>query len=496
MDGPVSRSPDRRFKVLVVDDEPYMLQAWQKMLEHQSCEIRTLPDGSRVLDSVAGWRPDVVLLDMRLPGKSGVELLQEIKDADLECEIVMMTAYASVETAVEAVKLGAYDYLTKPFVDIDAATLTVLKAARHKRLVERNRELESLLDVQGSFEGFVGQSAQMRKVFELIEGVAYSASTVLIQGESGTGKELVARAVHHRSPRRSCPFVAINCTALTDTLLESELFGHEKGAFTGATCTKRGLFEVCDGGSIFLDEIGGVPAATQVKLLRVLQEGEMKRVGSNEIRRVDVRVIAATNMDLAKAKREGTFREDLFYRLNVITIELPPLRERAGDVPLLALHFMRKHNQRTGKSLVGIQPQTMALLEGHSWPGNVRELENVIERAVVLGRGPEIAMADLPESLRRVRTVASRSELSFADLPFREARQMAMGDFEQRYLVEVLGRSDGNVSQAARLAGMDRSNFKRVMKKHGVQPDQFANRGSGQGSPAHEDTREHRGDAR
>jgi DNA-binding NtrC family response regulator len=461
-------------KVLVVDDELFMLQAWKNILKNHECEIRTLSDGTDVVATVERWRPDVTILDIRMPHVSGIELLKEIKSRDLPTEVVMMTAYATVETAVEAVKAGAFDYLTKPFANIESAALTVLKAGRHKRLVQRNRELESLLDVRDSFEGLVGSSPQMQRVFELIDGVAYSTTTILIQGESGTGKELVSRGIHHRSPRRSRPFVAVNCSALTDTLLESELFGHEKGSFTGATTTKRGLFEVADGGSIFLDEIGQVPPPTQVKLLRVLQEGELKRVGSSEIRKVDVRVIAATNVDLARATQEGMFREDLFYRLNVITITLPPLRDRAEDIPLLALHFLRKHNARTGKNLEGVGTRAMEALERHSWPGNVRELENVIERAIVLGRGQEIALRDLPESMHGPLPARRDSGTPLAELPYRKAKEVAMGEFDRRYITELLNQTGGNVSQASRMAGMDRSNFRRVMKRYGMESGDFA----------------------
>ncbi|MBW1810157.1 MAG: sigma-54-dependent Fis family transcriptional regulator [Deltaproteobacteria bacterium] len=461
-------------KVLVVDDEPYMLQAWKKILEGHECEIRTLSDAGDVLSVVERWRPDVTVMDIRMPQVSGIDLLRQIKSQDLPTEVVMMTAYATVETAVEAVKSGAYDYLTKPFSNIEAAALTVLKAGRHKRLVQRNRELESMLDVRDSFEGLVGSSPQMERVFELIDGVAYSSSTILVQGESGTGKELVARAIHHRSPRRARPFVAVNCAALTDTLLESELFGHEKGSFTGATRAKRGLFEVADGGSIFLDEIGQVPQPTQVKLLRVLQEGELKRVGSSEIRSVDVRVITATHVDLVKATQAGEFREDLFYRLNVITITLPPLRERTEDIPLLALHFLRKHNARTGKNLEGISPEAMEILERYSWQGNVRELENVIERAVVLGRGREVEARDLPESMRGPLPPRRETGTPLAELPYRKAKEIALGEFDRRYMTEILSQTSGNVSQASRRAGMDRSNFRRVMKRYNMDPADFS----------------------
>jgi len=469
-------------RVLVVDDEPVILQAWKKILAGHACEIRTLSDGSDVLAAVSGFRPDVVLLDIRLPHASGVDLLRDIKQDHADTEVVMMTAYATVETAVEAVKRGAYDFLTKPFTNIEAAALTVVKAGQHRRLVLRNQELENLVEMSDSFEGLVGSSPAMRAVFETIESVAYSTSTVLVNGESGTGKELVARAIHHRSQRRARPFVAINCSALTESLLESELFGHEKGAFTGASSAKRGLFEVCDGGSIFLDEIGDIPLSTQVKLLRVLQEGEIRRVGANDIRRVDVRVIAATNADLDAARDAGSFREDLYYRLKVISLDVPPLRDRLEDIPLLAFHFLKKFSKRNNKDLHGFTPDAMDLLGRHSWPGNVRELENAIERAVVLGRANEIQVADLPVEVKQPRPARRGATTLLVDLPFRKAREVASREFEEQYLCELLSLTGGNVSEASRRAGMDRSNFRRVMKKNGLDPKRFADDCHGNGA--------------
>src|SRR6516165_1406081 len=365
----------RRARVLVVDDEPSLLRALESPIA--------------ATQQLAQEDFDVALLDIKMPDLSGLELLAAVKHRRPEVEVIMMTGHATVETALAAVKAGAYDYLTKPFEDVELVARAVGKAAERKMLFDRNRELERKLSERepGPGEGLVGSSPGIREVTRMIEAVAYSAATVLVTGESGTGKELVARALHARSPRRAQPFVALNCGALTETLLESELFGHVKGAFTGAQRDQRGLFDAADGGTIFLDEIGDIPLATQVRLLRVLQEGEIKRVGSADAVKVDVRVIAATHRDLPKLVKAGKFREDLFYRLNVINIPLPPLRERVEDVPLLAHHFLRRYAERLSKRVRSVSPEAIELLSGYRWPGNVRELENAIERAVVLCRG-------------------------------------------------------------------------------------------------------------
>jgi two-component system response regulator HydG len=309
----------------------------------------------------------------------------------------------------------------------------------------------------------------MQAVFRLIEGVAYSSATVLIHGESGTGKELAARALHYKSPRADKPFVAVNCSALTETLLESELFGHVRGSFTGAVANKKGLFEAADGGTLFLDEIGDIPPSTQVRLLRALQEGEIKRVGSNDTIKVDVRVIAATNRDLVKAMQEGRFREDLYYRLNVISVQLPPLRERPEDIPLLVQHFLKKYGAKTGKELTRCEPAAMEALTTHRWNGNVRELENVIERAVVLAQGTTLTPADLPPNFGGERAGAEVASSTLAHLPYAQAKKLALRAFERRYLTSVLQRSNGNISLAARQAGVDRSNFRRLLKQYAVE---------------------------
>ncbi|HVP61414.1 MAG TPA: sigma-54 dependent transcriptional regulator [Myxococcaceae bacterium] len=456
-------------KILVVDDDKVVLRAVTEILQREGYTVVAIDDAVEGLAASKDPTVDVAVLDIRMPHLSGMDLLRAIKQGRPDVEVVMMTAFATVETAVEAVKAGAYDYLTKPFSNIDEVSLTVAKALERKQLKDRTRVLEEQLSVKGQFEDLIGQSGQMRAVFKLVETVSYSSATVLIQGESGTGKELVARAIHYRSPRKDKPFVAVNCSALTDTLLESELFGHVKGSFTGATANKKGLFEAADGGTIFLDEIGDVPPATQVRLLRVLQEGEVKRVGANETIKVDVRVIAASNVDLARAKDQGKFREDLFYRLNVITVSLPPLRDRPEDVPLLAGHFLRMYAGKMGKKVTGISPQAMEALVCHRWMGNVRELENVIERAVVLTSREVVDVEDLPQQLRESPGGGGDVEvLSLAHLPYAEAKRLAMRAFERRYLSALLEKSGHNVSSAARAAGVDRSNFRRLLKQYEV----------------------------
>ena len=459
----------KRAKILVVDDDTVVLKAVTQILQREGYPVVGIDDAVEGLTAAKDPSIDVAVLDINMPNLSGMDLLKAIKAERPDVEVIMMTAYATVETAVEAVKAGAYDYLTKPFENIDDLSLTVGKAAERKSLKDRTRALEEALTVRSQFEDLIGQSGQMRAVFKLVETVSHSTATVLIQGESGTGKELVARAIHFRSQRKDKPFVAVNCSALTETLLESELFGHMKGAFTGATNNKKGLFEAADGGTIFLDEIGDVPPATQVRLLRVLQEGEVKRVGANEPVKVDVRVIAATHVDLAKAKDTGKFREDLFYRLNVITIDLPPLRSRPEDVPLLAHHFLKMYASKLGKTVTGFTPRAMEALTVNRWTGNVRELENVIERAVVLTSNEVLDVEDLPPGFQESPHAGSPVEVfSLAHLPYAQAKRLAMRAFERRYLTALLEKNNNNVSSAARAAGVDRSNFRRLLKQYEV----------------------------
>ncbi|HWZ87868.1 MAG TPA: sigma-54 dependent transcriptional regulator, partial [Polyangiaceae bacterium] len=391
-------------------------------------------------------------------------------------EVIMMTAFGDVETAVKAVRAGAYHFLTKPFRSNDEVVLTVTKAAERRRLVDRALLLERRLEQMEKFGELIGNSPAMQEVYRLAIGVAPTSSTVLILGESGTGKELTARAIHGHSARLNNPFVAVNCSAIPVDLVESELFGHVRGAFTGATATRAGLFESADHGTLFLDEVGDLPPLAQVKLLRALQEGEVKRVGSNETRTVDVRVVAATNVDLRSRISAGRFREDLFYRLNVVPISLPALRERREDIPLLAYHFLQKYASRSGSQVKKISPEAMRLLSAQRWPGNVRELENAVEHAVVFCRDDTMTPAELP--FGRSASVGPAEANGAAgvdpaaqglfDLPYREAKERSLEAFETAYFTGLLARTQGNVSEAARQAGLDRSNFRRAVKRAGV----------------------------
>jgi two-component system response regulator HydG len=462
-------------RVLVVDDEPALLRALEALFRKKGYDVVALDSPIVATQKLAQEDFDVALLDIKMPHLSGLELLTAVKHRRPEIEVIMMTGHATVETALAAVKAGAYDYLTKPFDDVELVARSVAKAAERKALFDRNRQLESQLrDKQGvaGTEGLVGNSAPIREVVRMIEAVAYSSTTVLVTGESGTGKELVARALHARSPRKSQPFVALNCGALTETLLESELFGHVKGAFTGAQRDQKGLFDAADGGTIFLDEIGDIPLATQVRLLRVLQEGELKRVGSADSVRVDVRVIAATHRDLPKLVKAGKFREDLFYRLNVINIPLPSLRDRVEDIPLLAHHFLRRYADRLAKKVRTLTPDAIELFCGYRWPGNVRELENAIERAVVLCRSEAVTAADLPPAVTGrtaplVREApATGDETAWLSLSYAAAKEQSLRRFEKSYVDALMRACDNNISAAARKAGMDRSNFKRVLRKY------------------------------
>jgi DNA-binding NtrC family response regulator len=466
----------KKAKILVVDDDKLVLRAVSEALNRDGYEVLSLSDPVEALSVAKDTSFDAVISDIRMPNLSGIELLKAFKTAQPDIEVVMMSGHGTIETAVECMKLGAYDYLPKPFERLDDFCLRVGRACERRALKKRTAVLEDALVAVKEYEGMIGQSSQMAAVFKLVEQVGPTTATVLIRGESGTGKELVAKAIHYRSPRKSKPFIAVNCSALTETLLESELFGHVKGSFTGAVSNKRGLFEAADGGTLFLDEIGDVSLATQVRLLRALQEGEIKRVGSTDAVSVDTRVIAATNVDLEKARSEGRFREDLYYRLNVITLSLPPLRDRPGDVPLLAQAFLKSFADKMGKKVTTIDASAMELLVRNRWVGNVRELENAIERAVVLTQGEHVGPDDLPSHFKEAQKAPSAGAdtevFSLTHLKFAEAKALAVGAFERRYLSTLLEKNAGNITAAALAAGMDRSNFRRLLKDAGLRGSQ------------------------
>lgn len=453
--------------VLVVDDEASLTRALARMLTSKGFEVQTSLNGTGALQALQD-EPDVVLLDLVLPDIGGLEILEQVKQNHPDIEVVIMTAYGDVDTAVKAVQAGAYHFLTKPFSNEDAVAQLLAKAAERRRLISRTRKLEEALQGLGEENQLVGSSQAMQQVFGFVRTVAHSESTVLLQGESGTGKELVARAIHKLGPRKDGPFVPINCSAIPENLIESELFGHVRGAFTGAAQARRGLFEAASGGTLFLDEIADLPALAQVKLLRVLQEGEIRRVGADETHQVDVRVISASNTNLREAMEQSEFREDLYYRLNVITIELPPLRKRQGDTELLAHHFLAKYAGRAARKLTGFSPEALEVLRRYQWPGNVRELENAIERAVVLAREEFLQVEDFPPNVSAAHDSTApvpENGTELVNLPFREAKERAVVAFEHRYVNALLDRTDGNVSEAARVAGLDRSNFRRIIKR-------------------------------
>jgi two-component system response regulator PilR (NtrC family) len=452
-------------RILVIDDEPIIREVLQDILTREGHGVTLAPDAEAGLEHLDREEFDVIILDLMLPGLGGLETLRAIKKRDHDQVVVMITAYGSVETAVQAMRMGAHDYLTKPFKNEDVLR-TLRNGLRHRRLVTENRSLRRALQGHARFGELVGKSKEMRDLYRLIEQVAPSRSTVLIQGESGTGKELVAQAIHMKSGRPEGAFVVVNSGSIPADLLESNLFGHVKGAFTGAIQTKKGLFEVASDGSIFFDEISTIKHEVQAKLLRVIQEKEFLPLGAVQSVQVDVRIIAATNIDLQELVRRGEFREDLYYRLNVINIKLPPLRERKEDIPLLVDHFVAKYAAENGKAVRGVTPETMALLLDYHWPGNVRELENAIERAVVLAAGPEIGVELLTEPLQRegLRPFPAAT-LTDAGFSFYET----MEKFEREIILESLRRVNGVQRRAAALLGIKATTLNEKIKRLRIQ---------------------------
>lgn len=446
-------------KILIVDDEEGLRRLLVRVLGKEGFQAVAVPSGSEALALVAGEDFDLVITDIQMPGMNGLELMRRLKEFDAGLPVIVMTAYGTVENAVEALRIGAYDYLTKPF-ESDELRLTVAKALERERLLAENRYLHQELQDRYGFSGIVGSSPVMQRVFEMASSVAASNASVLISGESGTGKELIARSIHFNSQRKEKPFVVLNCAALSEGLLESELFGHEKGAFSGAVATKKGRFELAHEGTLFIDEVGEMSANAQVKLLRVIQEHEFERVGGTRTLPADVRIVAATNKNLEAEVRAGNFREDLYYRLNVINLHLPPLRERREDIEALAQHFLLKYARETGKKVTGFSPRALTCLLGYDWPGNVRELQNVIERAVVLAKGANVTPRDFPQG------VHGGDEICL-ELPERGGSLTdILEDLERQLITQTLRREQGSQTRTADILGIKRTTLRYKMEKY------------------------------
>ena len=492
-------------RALIVDDEDTLRSALARVLRQRGIVAETAENGFVALEMLDRAQFDVVLVHVRMPGMTGPELLERVKAAGCSAEVVMMTAFTDIATTVSAVKAGAHGFLTKPFVSNESVVIEVLKAAQFRRLRDRTEHLQRELLARPPAGEMIGSCAAMREVYQRIDGVAATNSTILVLGESGTGKELVARAIHDRSRRADKPMVTVNCGAIPKELLESELFGHMRGAFTTAVAARAGLFEAAHGGTLFLDEIGDLPTSAQVKLLRTLQSGEVRPVGSDIAKTVDVRVVAATNADLRAGIEAGTFRQDLFYRLNVIAVRVPPLRERGDDILMLAHHFLKKHAQLAGRPATRLSHEAAVLLQRYAWPGNVRELEHAIEHAVVLSEGEVVLARALPTDVRHgdeahtapsstvahssssssgphapPRTVGGASDftpppspktmtavvdaLGLAAMGYPDAKKRVLAEFNDAYVRSLLASASGNMSEAARRSGLDRSNFRRLVR--------------------------------
>ncbi len=457
--------------ILIVDDEPDMLQLLSRSLVPDlKCIVETAPSGEAALQTLARKRFDLVLADIKMPGMDGLELLQLIRrDYPLQT-VVMMTAYGHIDMAVESMRGGAYDFITKPF-ELDALVLRIEKALERSRLISENRRLQTQCRDPFTLERLVGKSPAMQRVFETIRMVAKTDHTVLITGESGTGKDLTARAIHGLSDRNDGPYIAVNCPTVPENILESELFGYKKGAFTHATQNKRGLFQEADGGTIFLDEIGDISPAIQTKLLRVLQEKEIKPLGDARPIHVNVRIVASTNQDLKAKIRNREFREDVFYRLNVLPIHLPPLRERPEDIPVLADHLLQKHSAELNRPGKSISPELMSLFQRRHWEGNVREMENVIIRGILFSPHEVIDPADV--GFQNDGSRLGLWDQSLQGLPYKQAKEATLRQFNHAYIGHLLSNCDGNVTQAARAMGMERQALQQIMRRYDIPADKY-----------------------
>jgi len=453
---------ERSEKILIVDDDENLLEVLRMRLESAGYNVFTALREGDALDLIQKNDLSLSIIDLQLTERDGISLMEDIHRINPEIPVIILTAYGTIESAVDAMKRGAYSYLTKPF-DPRELLMQIEKALEKRRLTSEVRRLQGLIEEQYKFENIIAKSERMRQILYQVFRIAVTDSTVLIQGESGTGKELIARAIHLASPRKDGPFIAINCAALPETLLESELFGYEKGAFTGAIRSTKGLFTQAHGGTVFLDEIGDMPMSIQAKMLRVLQDRQFYPLGSKKPVEVDVRVITATNMDLEREVKEGRFREDLYYRIHVIPIQIPPLRERKEDIPALVNHFIKKFNQRMKKNVRGVSPMAMQKLMAHDWPGNVRELENTIEFAMAMTEH-DIIQEDL--------ILHTKGVIPEPVKTLKEAREA----FEREYLIHVLSMVNGNVSRAAEIAGRYRADFYILLKKYNIKPESFKKR--------------------
>lgn len=461
-------------RVLVIDDEGVVCLSCSRILEPDGYDVDCKQRPDEGLRAALSGSYDVILLDLVMPEMTGLEVLRQLKTAGVSSEVVMITGYSTVQTAVEAMKLGAADYVSKPFTP-DELRVIVQKVLERSALVRENIELRKKLESQQGFEGIIGESQAMERVFKLIQRVAPTQGTVLITGESGTGKEMVARAVHNLSPRKEKPFLAFDCSSLAPSLIESELFGHVRGSFSGAIATKQGLFEVADKGTLFLDEVANISLETQGKLLRVLDTRQVKKVGDTAEHEVDIRLIAATNKNLLDMVKQNAFREDLYYRLNVVPINVPPLRERRGDIALLAMTFLERYRKSYQFKARVFTADAMRLMEGHSWPGNVRELKNVVERIAIMCDSEEIQPHHLPPELQQIPVRSTSIDIPHTWEEFKAfKRRMCVSNIEQlecRFIMEALERSNGNVSRAAQEVGMQRTNFHALMRKYGLTSD-------------------------
>jgi len=456
-------------KILIIDDEAEMLDNCRRILKRSGYDCSLLQESENFAQVIKEEPPDLILTDLRMPKKDGMSVLKEAKTIDPDILVLMFTAYGTIKSALEACKLGAFDYIQKPF-SAEQLRIAVNRGIKQKRLSDENKYLRSQLKEAYGFNRIIGKSVSLQKVLKLVKKVSKTEANILIRGDSGTGKELVARSIHINSDRCNRPFVPVDCASLPENLLESELFGHEKGAFTDAHVTRPGIFEYANGGTLFLDEIGELSITLQSKLLRTLQEHQVRRVGGRRLLNVNVRIITATNQNIENAIEEGRFREDLFYRINVITIPLPSIRERKDDVPLLANHFLRHFSKGSKNEVKGISKKAMELMERYHWPGNVRELQNVMERAVSLTDSKIIVPKDLPEQIRMVKD--PDVFISSARSNYKKAKKDWMDFFEKRYLSALLKRHNGNISKAALEAQVNRKTIHRLLKRYRLAEDQ------------------------